>query len=188
MEEKIKVYIFPILLIVLFAGAVYTSIQPINNAITGYNKNGELIEQQKSLSETLESIKREKAQKNNVDIEGSKVVYENQEFNFSKDASFAPLIEKFIDISKLSGVRIHSIDYNYAPVGDPVFDAQNPGYNVCELSVTAAGHYNNFQKLFETIIADANIMNLSMIDIAPWEANYSILVGKFKLRLYTKTM
>ena len=69
MEEKIKVYIFPILFIVLLFAAIYTLIQPISNVFSGQQKNKELTEQQTSLSETLESIKRDKAQKNNVDID-----------------------------------------------------------------------------------------------------------------------
>ena len=187
-ERIIKVLILPILCIALLICGLYALYKPTIDLSAEITKNKELIKQEADLRQNLEALKSKKSQEDNVQIEGTKVVYENSEFKFSKDASFAPLIEKFIDISKLAGVRIHSIEYNYAPADDPVFIAQYAGYNVCELSVTSIGRYSNFQRLFETIVADVNIMNLSEIDITPWESDSSILVGKFKLRLYTKTM
>lgn len=188
MEQKIAIFIKPILCLIFIIVFGFLSYNPIMESIQGINSNKELIKKNADLTQELEMLRKNKEQEKSIEIEGSKVIYENSEFRFSKDASFAPLIEKFIDISKISGVRIHAIDYNYTPADDPVFVAQYAGYNVCELSVTAAGRYNNFQRLFETIVADANIMNLSEIDITPWASDNSVLVGKFKLRLYTKTM
>lgn len=188
MEEKIKVLILPILCIALLIAIPALLYTPVNTLMTKMSTNKDLISKESNLAQNLEALRKSKAQEQDVQIEGSKVVYENSEFKFSKDASFAPLIEKFIDISKIAGVRIHSIDYNYAPADDPVFVAQYAGYNVCELSVVSVGRYSNFQRLFETIVADVNIMNLSEIDITPWESDNSILVGKFKLILYTKTI
>lgn len=187
-NKRIIAIALPVLCLVVIGLIIFLTYKP---AIEGYEaakKIPELSKQLKDLNANLEALKIEKANQQSVELEGSKVIYENAEFKFSPEASFAPLIEKIIDIAKISGVRVHSIDYNYAPVGDSVFDAQYPGYNVCELSVTAVGKYNNFQRLFATIVADTNVMNLAEIDITPWDSDHSVLVGKFKLRLYTKTM
>lgn len=151
-------------------------------------KNGSEIKTQLvDKKSRLDILKNELETQKEEKVEGGKVIFQAEDMKFSAEASFAPLFEIFIDQAKAAGIKIRSIDYNYAPATDPIFTANMTGYNVCELTITAAGHYGDFQNFFKGITKESFLMSFPEMQLAPWENDRSILVNKFKLRLYTKT-
>lgn len=121
-------------------------------------------------------------------IKDGKVIFDAPGMQFSPDASFAPLFELVLSIAQQSGIRIRAIDYNYAPAEDVIFAAKLQGYNACELSMVAVGTYSEFQTFFKTLMKEQYLSNIAEVEIAPWDKNKKILITKFKLRLYTRTM
>ena len=87
-----------------------------------------------------------------------------------------------------SGVRVRSIEYNYSPVNDKIGDLHAPGYNACELSFTAVGSYSQLQSFFKNLTKNKNLSSIYEIYIEPYDKDKTILIAKFKIRLYTKTM
>ncbi len=153
----------------------------------------------KMASTAKEDLTQKKATENNLRIQAElsnrakapvvdgKKIYELEGAQFSPEASFAPLFEVVLSIAQNSGVRIRSIDYNYAPESDPVFAAHLPEYNVCELGIVAVGTYSQLQNFFKGLMKDSNLNYLAEVEMQPWEKDRTILISNVKVRLYTKT-
>ena len=176
-----------IVFLLVFAGGGYYTVIKGQELKDSYIKSSEISAKLREAEEKLNVLKDEKAKNQKVENKTDKVIYETTEPGIGSEASFAPLFENFIDIAKLSGIRIRSINYDYNPIGDPIRSANLTNYSVCELDVKAVGGYRNFQTFFKAINKQPYVMSLARTEIKPWEDDRSILVGDFKLRLYTKT-
>ena len=105
------------------------------------------------------------AAKAKVAPKDGKKIYELEGAQFSAEASFAPLFEIVLSIAQSSGIRIRSIDYNYAPESDPVYAAHLPEYNACELRIQAIGSYAQLQAFFKGLMKDNNLNYLAEVEM-----------------------
>ncbi|MBQ8635359.1 hypothetical protein IJ425_04310 [bacterium] len=117
-----------------------------------------------------------------------KVIYEVLDQQFSPEASFGIMFENVISNITNSGVRIRSIEYNYRPNDDEVLNTNAPGYNACELSFVTVGTYAQYQRFFKNLAKENYLTNIYEVYIEPYDKNKTILISKFKVRLYTKTV
>lgn len=146
---------------------------------TKQNKLNQLLAAKKKL-EQIEEIKKES--------KSGKVIYEVLGQQFSSEASFGIMFENILANMTNSGVRIRSIDYNYTPQNDKILQTNAAGYNVCELSFTTVGSYAQLQTFFKNLAKESYLTNLYELYIEPYDKDKNILIAKFKIRLYTKTI
>ena len=192
MEKLIKEKILYILVvIVVIIGGLYGCWYFATLAIYTHNQ----VEQKKDKLETkqdkLAQIRKQKAAskvEKKKESESGKVIYEVLGQQFSPEASFGIMFENVLSNMTNSGVRIRSIDYNYQPTDDKILFANVPGYNACELSFTAIGNYSQFQRFFKNIAKENYLSNIYEVYIEPYDKDKTILIVKFKIRLYTKTV
>ena len=191
MEKLIKDKILYILVVVAaIIGGLYGTWHFASIAFDSHNDIVQKKAELETKQEKLAQIRRQKA--NNVqkkkEAESGKVIYEVLGQQFSPEASFGIMFENILSNITNSGIRIRSIDYNYQPSDDKILFANVPGYNACELSFVAVGNYSQFQKFFKNIAKENYLSNLYEIYIEPYDKDKTILIVKFKVRLYTKTV
>ncbi len=190
MEKLIKENITYLFLVVfVLVGGLYATYHYGSLAITSYSeanqKNEELVVKQ----EKLNQIKRQKlASTHKKETTSGKVIYEVMGQQFSPEASFGIMFENILSNITNSGVRIRSIDYNYQPVDDKILMTKTAGYNACELSFITVGNYTQLQNFFKNIAKEKYLSSLYEIYIEPYDKDKTILVARFKIRLYTKTI
>ncbi len=192
MEKFIKDNILYLLIVVIvFFGCLYgvftLGATLFNNGSELRSKNEEL-ESQKAKLEQIKAQKISAAQKEEKKNENSKVIYEVLGQQFSPEASFGIMFENILANMTNSGLRIHSIDYNYSPADDLILQANAPGYNACELSFTTVGNYSQLQTFFKNLAKETYLTEINEVYIEPYDKDKSILISRFKVRLYTKTI
>ena len=185
--------IFLLIPVLVFAAGVYFSIQKVNLMLETRSS----VEAKKVEKETKEAkynqLKLAKAKQENKEEEkktakSGKVIYEVLGQQFSPEASFGIMFENVLSNITGNGVRIRSIDYNYAPSNDKVLQTNAPGYNACELSFTTVARYSQLQNFFKSIAKENYLTNIYEVYIEPYDKDKTILIAKFKVRLYTKTV
>ena len=192
MEKLIKDNIVIIALVVLaiIAGGYYTY-----NIITETSSNYTAAEEKKTtlqtkkdqLAQQLAANKKREEQLETTSSSG-KVMYEVSGEQFSPEASFGIMFENVLSNITNSGVRIRSIDYNYQPADDTIYLTNIPGYNACELSFITVSNYTQLQALFKNIAKEKYLSSINEVFIEPYDKDKTILISKFKIRLYTKTI
>lgn len=190
MEKLIKeniIYLF--LIVAVFVGGLYSIYHYGSLAITSHTEAKQKNEELQVKQEKLNQIKRQQlASAHKTETTSGKVIYEVMGQQFSPEASFGIMFENVLSNITNSGIRIRSIDYNYQPSDDKILFANVPGYNACELSFTAVGNYSQFQNFFKNIAKENYLSNIYEIYIEPYDKDKTILIVKFKIRLYTKTI
>ncbi len=193
LKEKLVYLILPIIVIgvvvyLLFAGPTET------NAGAVLQKMNEVAAKQNDLSvkkDRLELLKKQKESENvevKKEAKSGKVIYGVSGEQFTPEASFGIIFENLLANLTNSGVRIRSIEYNYHPGDDKILSANIGGYNACEISFVSVGSYTQFQNFFKNIAKEKYLSNIYEIYIEPYDRDKTILITRFKIRLYTKTI
>lgn len=190
MEKLLQENIITILLaVILVVGGIGGDYFIGNQTFTHFNEVTEKQEQLDKKQADLDSIKRKKQKAEEKKIAKSgKVIYEVLGQQFSPEASFGIMFENILANITNSGIRIRSIAYNYKLDDDKLLAANAPGYNACELSFVTVGNYAQIQNFFKNIIKEKYLTSIQEIYIEPYDLDRTILIARFKIRLYTKTI
>lgn len=197
MDKLIKDKILGVVIIVLiiFGGGFlsFTTWQQYNDISSQKSEQQAQLETKKQELEKLQSEKKAsevQEVKKSVSVSG-KVIYEVPGQQFTPEASFGIMFENLLSNISNSGIRIRSIRYNYSPADDRIITATQEsggGYNACEISFVAVGNYAQFQNFFKSLAKEKYLSNIREIYIEPYDKDKTILINRFKIRLYTKTI
>ena len=181
-------YVF-LVLVVIFLFVSYV-IPQCTKAIDNVKKLGTVRTQYEDVKQQYDALKLKQQQQNSQKkvVKDGKVVFDAPDMQFSPDASFAPLFELILTLAQQSGIRIRSIDYNYAPADDMIYSAKISGYNTCQLDMVMVGSYSEIQNFFKSVLKEQYLTNLGEVELMPWEKDKKILIAKVKLGLYTRTI
>lgn len=181
-------YVF-LVLVVIFLFVSYV-IPQCTKAIDNVKKLGTVKTQYEDVKQQYDALKLKQQQQNSQKkvVKDGKVVFDAPDMQFSPDASFAPLFELILTLAQQSGIRIRSIDYNYAPADDMIYSAKISGYNTCQLDMVMVGSYSEIQNFFKSVLKEQYLTNLGEVELMPWEKDKKILIAKVKLGLYTRTI
>jgi len=192
MEKFLKDNILYLFIVVLVFGAgVYftynSAMQMIDFSSEYRSKQEELKAQQEKLNlikaQKERNIKQEKRKSENA-----KVIYEVLGQQFSPEASFGIMFESILSHITNSGLKVRSIDYNYSPADDKILQTNAPEYNACELSFVTVGSYSQLQNFLKNIAKETYLTGINEIYLEPYYKDKTILIARFKIRLYTKTV
>lgn len=192
LQDNLAIILATILVLVAGLYFSYTQVTVVlTNLTTIEEKKQEKLTKENKLAQ-LEAAKRKQEENSNElskkESKSGKVIYEVLGQQFSSEASFGIMFENILANITNSGVRIRSIDYNYSPQNDKVLQTNAVGYNACELSFTTVGSYSQLQNFFKSIAKENYLTNLYEVYIEPYDKDKTILIAKFKVRLYTKTV
>ena len=191
MEKLIKENILYIIIaLAAFIGGI---VAIVYFGSTVFQNLGEIRAQKESLESLQGELKtKQTAMAGNrakkKESKSGKVIYEVLGQQFSAEASFGIMFENILSNITNSGLRIHAIDYNYKLTDDKILQTNLQGYNACELSFTAIGSYTQLQNFFKNIAKENYLTSISEVYIEPYDKDKSILITRFKIRLYTKTI
>ena len=183
--------VFAIALILLIGFGGYYTFNSIQKCFASYQDRSVKQEELNTKNAKLESIRQQKANSENQkkkEAQSGKVIYEVLGQQFSSEASFGIIFENILSHITNTGLRVRSIDYNYAPQDDKILMTNAQGYNACELGFVTVGNYSQLQKFFKNIAKEKYLSNINELYIEPYDKDKTILIARFKIRLYTKTI
>lgn len=192
MEKLIKEnFIFFVIVLAVIVAGIYFVFSGISSAIGSTSelkaKQEELVSKQQKLEEIKKQKEIQKVQKKKQSNSG-KIIYEVPGQQFSPEASFGIMFENILANMTNSGLRIRSIEYNYQPIEDKILQTNARGYNACELSFLVVSDYAQLQTFMKNIAKENYLTNVSELYMKPYDKDKSILITRFKIRLYTKTI
>lgn len=187
--KEVGIYVLiPIAALVIGLYAVFNAAEKtIQNFKDVHSKKNDLTIRQEKLARLLNTNRKRQEQLQTTSDSG-KVIYEVSGEQFSAQASFGIMFENILSNITNSGVRIRSIEYNYQPEDDPILLTNMAGYNACELSFVTVSNYLQLQILLKNIAKEKYLSSINEVYIEPYDNDKTILISKFKIRLYTKTI
>lgn len=176
--------------LVIIAGAVlyglYLAVPKISALHNSYNELKNSNQQLATLQTDVQTLRDKLLAQENIDKVASKPVFKNELPSDDPMSSFGVMFEDVIQAAKYNKLKLYSIAYDLAPANDVIFKNIESEYNVCEISMQLIGKYPDFSSYIQDIYNYPFLINISKLDIKPYELDKKILIGDFKVVLYSK--
>lgn len=185
--KKLKIAI-----IILIAGLAVCImlLQKLIPKVTKFSDtNKEIAKQTAAIEENtkrLETLKKSLQEKAEQKTDVVKEIFRPVDMTLS--AEFA-ITEEFGDILKIlraNSVKARSVKYNYNPSGDNFIQKAANKYNVCLLSLELIADYKHFQAFLRDLYKHEHFLDISDIEIVPYEKDKKILLIKSNIKLYSQ--
>lgn len=185
MQRYKEAILYSIFIILMFVYSIVRIRPEITNIINIEKEIGTKTTEFTDLDRRLETLKASEMEK----LSSSKKlknIYKPAEAGLDAESSFAVLFDDLVEMAKYNSIKIYSIEYIYNPQDDEFVKGAADKYNVCRVKMQVVGDYNDLQSFLRDIYKYPYLINLSKIELTPYEKNKKILLANVQLKLYSQ--
>lgn len=192
--EKYNIYLKKFqIAVTIFALSIVTVIFLIYKTVPEVQKILDIQEQQKTQSASLADAERKLADLR-ADAERRRVESENLPKLFFKPVNMgldteAAISEEFGEILQLvreNKIKARSIVYEYDPKDDNFVKNVPEKYQVCRIKAEMIANYTNFENFLRDLYKHEHYLEISKIEVSPYEKNKRILLINLEIKLYSQ--
>lgn len=140
-----------------------------------------LAEKQRELEDLQIAVKK---QDDLSDIE--KEMFTPIETGLDTEGIIAGEFSEILDLIRANTIKTRSINYEYDPQDDKFIQGAPGKFNVAKLSMEMVSSYVNFENFLRDLYKHEHFLDISKVEIEPYEKDKSILLVNFELKLYAK--
>lgn len=135
---------------------------------------------------TLADLKKkaEAEAKNNNDQ--LKEFYKPIEQGMDTEAVIANEFAEIFELLRANSVKTRSIQYEYEPQDDNFVKNAAAQYHVAKLDSEMIATYKNFEGFLKELYKHEHFVDISSIEVVPYDKDKKILIIKFQMKLYAQ--
>lgn len=182
---KVAVTILGLSLLVSIAMIAKTvpEIQKITQIQNDTNsKNGELTDAERKLTELKASAEKQEEQDTSVMQMFFKPVSEG----LDTEAAISDEFGEVLQLLRENKVKTRSVKYDYDPQDDNFIKNAASKYHVCRVSAEMIATYAEFANFIRELYKHEHFLDISKIEIVPYQKNKRILLVSFQIKLYAQ--
>lgn len=177
--------------IAIFVLLVVAKLVPV---VTEYVKvAGEHVTTVKKLEEqkrTLEDMKAKMAETEEKDKNDKnalvKKFYRPIERGVDAEGVIASEFAEILELVRANSIKMRSIKYDYNPSDDNFVRNVPSEYYVARINAEMISTYKNFESFLKELYKHEHFLDISNIEIVPYQKDKKILLIKFQLKLYAQ--
>ena len=189
--EKLKkfknAFLILVLLVFFVIYLMVTSIIPKLHIICTISS--EYNTQSASLSNkerSLDSLKEAAIKANDMNMSDIKEMYKPIETGLDAESIVASQFSDILKLLQANSIKTKSIQYNYNPPDDLFVKGAGDKLSVCKLDMQMVATYKNFENFLKDLHKHKHFLDISKIEILPYEKNKTILIINLQLKLYAQ--
>ena len=93
---------------------------------------------------------------------------------------------EILTLIRANGVKTRSVQYEYDPKDDNFVKNLPDKYNVAKLDVEMIATYKEFEGFLKELYKHEHFLDISDIEVVPYQKDKKILIIKFQLKLYAQ--
>lgn len=145
-------------------------------------KSGELTDAERKLAELKSAAEKREVQDSNVLQMFFKPVSEGLDTEAAISDEFGEILQLMRD----NKVKARSVKYDYDPQDDNFVKNAANKYHVCRVSAEMVANYADFANFVRELYKHEHFLDISKIEIVPYQKNKKILLVSFQIKLYAQ--
>ena len=185
--KKFKSIILILVLTLVVFGYIISKIIPIVTDIVKISQNYKtavttLAEKGRTYKNLKE--KTEKAEAENQKT--PKAVYKPIEQGMDTESIVANQFAEILTFIRGNAIKTRSIKYEYDPKDDKFVKNVPDKYHVAKLDIEMISTYKEFEGFLKELYKHEHFLDISSIEIIPYDKDKKVLIIKFQLKLYAQ--
>lgn len=157
--------------------------QKIMQLQTDYKtQSASLADSERKLQDLKDAEARKDAESQNL----SKMFFKPINDGLDTEAAIADEFAEILQLIRENKIKTRSIKYDYDPQDDNFVKNAANRYHVCRVSAEMIASYANFANFLRELYKHEHFLEISKIEIAPYEKNKRILLVSLQVKLYAQ--
>ena len=135
---------------------------------------------------TLDSLKQAAMKANDMNMSDVKEMYKPIEAGLDAESIVASQFNDILKLLRSNSIKTKSVQYNYNPADDLFVKGAGDKLSVCKLDMQLVANYKNLENFLRDLHKHKHFLNISKIEILPYEKNKTILIINLQLKLYAQ--
>lgn len=154
-------------------------IQTITNIQNDYKtQSSTLADTERKLEELKAAVARKEAE--------NKAFFKPIEQGLDTEAVISDEFGEILQIIRENKIKTRSVKYDYDPQDDNFVKNASNRYHVCRVSAEMIGTYANLENFLRELYKHEHFLDISKVEIAPYEKNKRILLASVQFKLYAQ--
>ena len=145
-------------------------------------KSGELSDAERKMAELKSAAEKRDEQDSNVLQMFFKPVSEG----LDTEAAISDEFGEILQLLRENKVKARSVKYDYDPQDDNFVKNAANKYHVCRVSAEMIANYADFANFVRELYKHEHFLEISKIEIVPYQKNKRILLISFQIKLYAQ--
>ena len=192
--EKYSVYLKKFQIAIMIIGAALAlvifvivktvpEVQKIMQLQTDYKtQSASLADSERKLQDLKDAKARKDAESQNL----SKMFFKPINEGLDTEAAIADEFAEILQLIRDNKIKTRSVKYDYDPQDDNFVKNAANRYHVCRVSAEMIASYANFANFLRELYKHEHFLEISKIEIAPYEKNKRILLVSLQIKLYAQ--
>lgn len=156
-------------------------VQKIMQLQTDYKtQSASLADSERKLQDLKDAEARKDAESQNL----SKMFFKPINEGLDTEAAIADEFAEILQLIRDNKIKTRSVKYDYDPQDDNFVKNAANRYHVCRVSAEMIASYANFANFLRELYKHEHFLEISKIEIAPYEKNKRILLVSLQIKLY----
>lgn len=185
--KKFKSIILILVLALVVFGYIISKIVPIVTDIVKISQNYKTAVTTLADKERTYKNLKEKTEKAEAENQKTpKAVYKPIEQGMDTESIVANQFAEILTFIRGNAIKTRSIKYEYDPKDDKFVKNVPDKYHVAKLDIEMISTYKEFEGFLKELYKHEHFLDISSIEIIPYDKDKKVLIIKFQLKLYAQ--
>lgn len=182
-QIALGIFALSLIVFIFLVSKVVPEAQRISQIQTDYKaQSSALADSERKLQDLKDAAKRKEAENENI----QKIFFKPISEGLDTEAAISDEFGEILQIVRENKIKMRSVKYDYDPQDDNFVKNAGNRYQVCRVTAEMIASYSNFANFLRELYKHEHFLEISKIEIAPYEKNKRILLISLQIKLYAQ--
>ena len=182
-QIAVGIFVLSLIVFIFLVMKVVPEAQRISQIQTDYKaQSSALADSERKLQDLKDAAKRKEAENENI----QKIFFKQISEGLDTEAAISDEFGEILQIVRENKIKMRSVKYDYDPQDDNFVKNAGNRYQVCRVTAEMIASYSNFANFLRELYKHEHFLEISKIEIAPYEKNKRILLISLQIKLYAQ--
>ena len=182
-QIAVGIFVLSLIVFIFLVMKVVPEAQRISQIQTDYKaQSSALADSERKLQDLKDAAKRKEAENENI----QKIFFKPISEGLDTEAAISDEFGEILQIVRENKIKMRSVKYDYDPQDENFVKNAGNRYQVCRVTAEMIASYSNFANFLRELYKHEHFLEISKIEIAPYEKNKRILLISLQIKLYAQ--
>lgn len=182
-QIALGIFALSLIVFIFLVSKVIPEVQKISQIQNDYKtQSSALADSERKLQDLKDAAKRKEAENENI----QKIFFKPISEGLDTEAAISDEFAEILQIVRENKIKMRSVKYDYDPQDDNFVKNAGNRYQVCRVTAEMIASYSNFANFLRELYKHEHFLEISKIEIAPYEKNKRILLISLQIKLYAQ--
>ena len=182
-QKALGIFALSLIVFIFLVSKVIPEVQKISQIQNDYKtQSSALADSERKLQDLKDAARRKEAENENI----QKIFFKPISEGLDTEAAISDEFGEILQIVRENKIKMRSVKYDYDPQDDNFVKNAGNRYQVCRVTAEMIASYSNFANFLRELYKHEHFLEISKIEIAPYEKNKRILLISLQIKLYAQ--